>query len=58
MIAIAEDVVLGASIRDAVTYTIQAGMSDEMLEKVRAILQTILQDNYTAMAPDWRPWGS
>lgn len=56
MIAIAEDVALGASIRDAVTFTIAAGLQDETLEKVNQILQSILMDNYTARVPDWRAW--
>lgn len=56
MIAIAEDVVLGASIRDAVTFSIAAGMSDETIEKVRQILQTIINEDFTARKPVWKAW--
>lgn len=56
VISIAEDIALGASIRDAVTFSIAAGFQDDQIEKVNAILQTILQDNYTSRVPDWRSW--
>lgn len=58
MLSIAEDVVLGGSIRDAVTFSMAANLSEDQLEKVAAVLQTLLQDDYMAMVPDWRPWGA
>lgn len=56
MIAMAEDVVFGASIRDAVMFCLLGSLVDEQIEKVNAVLQNLLQDNFTARTPDWRPW--